>query len=329
MLLDSIKYDKLDIAGVKAALDKGANPNWVADTGHGYSVLRRLAQAALFAEADRAEEKSVAILQLLFRAGAKLQPRDQGILSFPVVQGWVLFTEVLLKNGANPTRKIVGWGPKGVTPMELAVSHGQANIVELLRKYGVPALENRVAAQRRFISTAGDKNIFGMEEAIRNGARANDTNRQGETVLITALSFPVFTIETYSTIQYLFEKGADPTIQGEGKFGKTTALHCVIYGSSFVFGKEIKNERLKDSPIYARLIIESLLSRGALVSARDGDGMTPLHIAAKENNIVGAKMLIEAGSKIMPRDDKSKTPLDYAESAEMIKLLKDHGAKEE
>jgi hypothetical protein len=40
-------------------------------------------------------------------------------------------------------------------------------------------------------------------------------------------------------------------------------------------------------------------------------------------------MLIEAGSKIMPKDDKGKTPLDYAESAEMIKLLKDHGAKEQ
>jgi ankyrin repeat protein len=57
--------------------------------------------------------------------------------------------------------------------------------------------------------------------------------------------------------------------------------------------------------------------------------MTPLHIAAQKNNIVGAKMLIEAGSKIMPRDDKGKTPLDYAESVEMIKLLKAHGAKEQ
>ena len=40
-------------------------------------------------------------------------------------------------------------------------------------------------------------------------------------------------------------------------------------------------------------------------------------------------MLIEAGCKIMPTDRRGKTPLDYAESAEMIKLLKDHGAKEE
>jgi ankyrin repeat protein len=110
-------------------------------------------------------------------------------------------------------------------------------------------------------------------------------------------------------------------------------LHCAIKESSLIFEieikKEIKNERMKDSPVYARLVIESLLRHGALVSARDSDGMTPLHIAAEKNNIIGAKMLIEAGSKIMPKDDKGKTPLDYAESAEMIKLLKDHGAKEE
>ena len=35
LLLDSINYDKLDVAGVKTALDKGANPNWVSDTKRG------------------------------------------------------------------------------------------------------------------------------------------------------------------------------------------------------------------------------------------------------------------------------------------------------
>jgi ankyrin repeat protein len=41
-----------------------------------------------------------------------------------------------------------------------------------------------------------------------------------------------------------------------------------------------------------------------------------------------ANVLIEAGAKIMDRDDLGKTPLDYAESSEIVKLLKDAGAKE-
>jgi ankyrin repeat protein len=330
LLLDSIEFGKIDVSGVRAALDKGANPNWVSDTKRRFSVIGHLAMVGPWSKEDKeAEEKSVVILQMLFKAGAKLQPCDQDILYNPVAEGWVLFTEVLLKNGANPTRPIDGW-----TPMEIAVSHGQANIVGLLRKYGVPALESKVTAQLRFISAAGYHRIPQMEEAIRNGARVNEKNRKGETALIKALSFPLFTIETYAAIQYLFEKGADPTIQGEGRFGKTTPLHLAVEESSLIFDiemkkEEIKNERLKDQFLYARLVIESLLRHGALVSARDGSGMTPLHIAAQKNNIVGAKMLIDAGAKIMPRDDVRKTPLDYAESAEMIKLLKAHGAKEE
>lgn len=331
LLLDSISFDKLDVSGVKTALDKGANPNWVSETKRrdsANSVIGRLALNALFANDEKAEGKAVEILQMLFKAGAKLQPWDQGILYSPVAKGWAGFTEILLKNGANPTKEI-----EGQTPMEIAISHGQTDVVGLLRRYGVPALENRTASQLRFIRAAGDNKIAVMEESIRNGARVNEANRQGETALIKALSFPLMFLESYATIQFLLEKGADPKVLGKGRYGKTTALHIAIEESSLIFDleskKEIKSGHLKDAPIYTRLVIESLLRHGALVSARDSDGMTPLHIAAQKNNIVGAKLLIEAGSKIMPKDDKGKTPFDYAESAEMIKLLKQHGAKEE
>ncbi len=78
-----------------------------------------------------------------------------------------------------------------------------------------------------------------------------------------------------------------------------------------------------------RSVIKALLQHRALVSARDGDGKIPLHIAAEKSNIVRARMLMEAGCEMMPKDNKGKPPLDYAESAEMIKLLKDHGAKKQ
>ena len=71
-----------------------------------------------------------------------------------------------------------------------------------------------------------------------------------------------------------------------------------------------------------------LLEAGARVSGMDTNDITPLHWAAKGDNLRAAEILIEAGSKISPRDKMGKQPLDYAESAAMIKLLKDHGAKE-
>ena len=39
--------------------------------------------------------------------------------------------------------------------------------------------------------------------------------------------------------------------------------------------------------------------------------------------------LLNAGAKVTDKDKEGKTALDYAKSAEMIKLLKSHGAKEE
>ena len=41
-----------------------------------------------------------------------------------------------------------------------------------------------------------------------------------------------------------------------------------------------------------------------------------------------ADILIREGAKIMPRDRAGKTPLDYAESAAMIGLLKENDAIE-
>ena len=60
MLLNSIECDKLDIAGVRTALDKEANPNYISDTASKRSVLGSLAWVTLFhtKKDEKAEEKS-------------------------------------------------------------------------------------------------------------------------------------------------------------------------------------------------------------------------------------------------------------------------------
>ena len=49
-------------------------------------------------------------------------------------------------------------------------------------------------------------------------------------------------------------------------------------------------------------------------------------IAAEKDNLLAAQLLLELDAKVNPKDNSGKTPFDYAESREMVVLLKEHGA---
>jgi ankyrin repeat protein len=331
LLLDSVRCDKLDVTGVKTALNQGADPNQVSGSNSVIGTLVSGSGCWQYEHVAKPEQKGVEILQVLLKAGAgPTTTDDYNAIFAPVSNGYALFTEVLLDSRHfSPTREI-----QGMTPMEIAARYGRSNMIELLQKHGAAALEPKEAAQLRLIGAAGDHDIPGMEDAIDAGADVNVSTRQGETALVEATSMMGYAEWDSASVLYLLKKGADPTIQGsesaEDSRFKTTALHLVIQSSSYVLDKKHQGDQEgKDKAMRAVSVIKALLQHGALVSARDYYGQTPLHIAAKRNNVVGAQMLIDAGCKMAPLDQAGKSPLDYAESAEMIKLLKDHGAKEQ
>jgi ankyrin repeat protein len=315
--------DDLDPNGVKAAIANGANPNYVfGNLQYGRSAINHVASLGTTKIGCR-EQDCLQILNVLFDNRAKLQTCDNSILFMPIADGFPNIVELLINKGASPKAQI-----ERMTPVEWAEAYGQKNVVEVLLKYGAKPISKEQAAQNRFVECAAnafeDNAIPEMEKALRNGASVNGADSRGNLALVNAISC-AYKKEDYSMVCYLLKKGANPNLKAEWQHYRELASiplhHAILF-----HGIMVKNG--EDKVIYQRLIIKDLLDAGAHVSSRGYNGMSPLHIAAKNNDSYIANVLIEAGAKIMDKDDSGKTPLDYAESAEMIKLLKSHGAKE-
>ena len=323
--------EALDPNAVKAALDSGANPNLTFYNGNLSALARAIIETKSFDSSMKKEKKEeicLTILNALFDAGAKIQHYDKSILFYAIADGFPKVVELLIDKGANPTAKL-----EGMTPIEWAESYDHQAVVDVLKEYGGEPSSKEQAAQNRFVHWAcysfertalfEQKNIIEMEKALEEGASVNGKNSKGEIALVAAIG-PSYNVEEYITVAYLLQKGANPNLKSAKDY---TGLDGIALHHSVGF-HGLMLEAGEDRTIYQKLIIEALLNAGAHISSRGHNGMTPLHIAAKQNDIYMATALIKAGAKIMPKDDTGKTPLDYAESSEMIKLLKSHGAKE-
>lgn len=68
----------------------------------------------------------------------------------------------------------------------------------------------------------------------------------------------------------------------------------------------------------------------SLLNAADYDKRTPLHVAASNNSIMAAQLLLRAGAFVDPVDRWNNTPLSNAQKLgfkPMVKLLKRYGAQ--
>ena len=182
----------------------------------------------------------------------------------------------------------------------------------------------REANQRRFLDNAAFGSLDDLKIRYEKGARVNFRNDNGETVLINVLKGP-YDNETFLKLEYLLSIGAHVNFKGRTETSpNTTPLDAAVWYSSSIF----KSETASNNAYYAEQILKYLIDKGAYVSGADDSGGTPLHTAAKSGNLIAARLLLEAGAEVMPKDYDGKTPLDFAESGEFIQLLKKHGAVE-
>lgn len=312
----------IDLPGLEQALVNGADPNWI-DREHKRheSTLSHFVMLCSFSRNRESEAPCLKSLKLLVLAGAKLQPIDRGILFFPVAQGKTDIASLLLDIGADAAKWPNAEIGTPLSPIEYAVKSGNQQVVDLLVAHGATKPSERDTVQLRFIEAAKSGSPDLVQELLRSGAKANTKGRDGEVALIHAMEDPD-PCRGYKKALILFNAGADPNIHGKSMMAEsTTPLHQAVWFTSFVYVR-------KENPSCVEMLLSELIARGAHISSVDSDGRTPLHVAAEQDHIYAARVLLEGEAKVMPRDKAGRTPLDLATSGPMIKLLKNYGATE-
>jgi ankyrin repeat protein len=271
----------------------------------------RLSQAG-FSDDEIDRYLAFEITKLLFAAGAKIGRYDKALLFFPIAKGNVELVGLLINEGASVSSDLEGY-----TAPELAKKYGQDAVYQLLVSRGGIPVDSRSSAQLAFVHAAEYRDIEGMARALKDGARINDlANKQ--TALIEAVKLQTYKQSEAEAIWWLLDHGADPNRKNESG---DLPLHMFVVASKYTI------EQPTSKPL-AEETLTRLLKVGAKVSGMDSTGRSPLHVAAEVDNIWMAEVLIKQGAKLMARDNTGKTPLDLAESAPMIKLLKQAGATE-
>ena len=213
--------------------------------------------------------------------------------------------QLLLANGAT----VHAFDNNMHTPLYTAALAGRHDAVLALIKAGANAQEalQRAAkggytkALQTLINAGAD-----VQAALRYAARTNDV----------------------TTLNAFINAGADvqEVLQRAARTNDVTTLKALISAGNAVEEKEGQ----PPWPAYAKEVLE-LIEKKVDINAKDNDGYTPLHTAAKAGNTAKVWALIAKGADINAKNNKRKTPLREAidnNKAAMQALLRKHGGHE-
>ncbi len=227
----------------------------------------------------------------------------------------------------------------GRTPLHIAVRGRRFEVVRLLAEAGAD-LEAAEAAMPRsralhLACGAADREGRGdpamIELLLAHGASPASRDARGATPLHLAVTWAEVAL-----VRKLLAKQADAAAADEAGL---TPLHVACRRGAEVLADVLlgdDGDRLgqrasaREDTALGRLedeaVVEALLDAGARADAADGQGQTPLHIAASRGHRGLLTVLLSHGARADAADEWGVTPLHRAGDAAVAEILLDRGA---
>jgi cytohesin len=224
----------------------------------------------------------------------------------------------------------------GRTPLQIATEKGRLDVIEVLADAGadLDAAEGVAPSLRPLHRACLVSERFALvrnEEMarllLRRGADPAVPDDAGRTPLHLAIEWCGSDL-----LERFIDKGADPVATDES--GRTPLHVACARGAMSMADHLIEGEgaaaaRRKDTAL-ARLedesVLETLIADGANPAEPDGQGITPIHVAAERGTEWAAKILLAHGADPNSVDSYRATPLHRAADANVAELLIAHGA---
>ncbi|PVH67998.1 ankyrin [Cadophora sp. DSE1049] len=194
------------------------------------------------------------------------------------------------------------------TALHLCIAKGHLNLIVILLQAGLDIEMSDLRYGTALHLAVAQKKYDAMQILLDNGANINSINRKNETMLHGAASRG-----DEALVELLINSKADCETESRlsilGGLTMGTALHNAAEGG------HVGTARL-------------LLAGGAGVeSLTKHTRKTPLHLAVHRGHLAMARLLLENAADANSSDSYTHTPLDLAQTLEMVKILLEANAQ--
>lgn len=256
------------------------------------------------------------MVKAVFASGFK-EEKDASLLIIPALENAAETAKTLLDLGANPEHR-AGSGEK---PLYVAIFWRSADVERLFLSRGANPLSKKEEMQARLTGAAFAGDLTAVRKLLDDGADPSNADVVGTTPLFSSITIPRPEIAKLLLARGANPNGVSKALLSRRAFPLTEAVSASVR-NHLQHDPESVNED-------GFAVVKALLEHHADVSlSNPDDGRTPLHIACERGILPVVRLLLNAGAKVMPRDARGKTSLDYATSGPVIKLLKEYGAVE-